>query len=117
MKIEDIAAVCHEANRAYCAVLGDHSQPHWLDAPQWQRDSAIKGVLFHRETPGARPEDSHNSWMAEKKADGWKWGPVKDPAKKEHPCYCLYEALPAEQRAKDHLFIGVCHALLPFLTE
>lgn len=42
----EIARVCHEVNRAYCAALGDLSQPPWADAPEWQRKSALNGVAF-----------------------------------------------------------------------
>ena len=106
-----IARICHEVNRAYCASLGDDSQPAWADAPQWQKDSAVNGVRMHLANPNATPEDSHGAWLAEKKAAGWTWGPVKDAGKKEHPCYIEYGRLPAEQRAKDYLFRGVVHAL------
>ncbi len=111
MQIVDIAKVAHEVNRAYCAAFGDHSQPTWDVAPQWQRDSAIAGVMFHLANPDAGPAASHESWLREKEADGWKYGPVKDPAKKEHPCYVPYNELPVEQKAKDYLFTAVIHSL------
>lgn len=107
--IEDIARICHEANRAYCATLGDLSQPSWADAPQWQKDSACNGVRFALEG-GKTPEDSHKSWLAQKEAEGWKYGPVKDPEKKEHPCFVPYDQLPAAQRRKDHIFLAVVSA-------
>jgi hypothetical protein len=107
----DIARVCHEANRAYCAALGDHSQPSWKDAPDWQKKSAITGVNYHWDNPNSTPADSHKSWLAEKEADGWKFGPVKDPEKKEHPCFVPYEELPAEQKAKDYIFLAICRAM------
>lgn len=110
-KEQFIARVAHEVNRAYCAALGDMSQPAWPDAPQWQKDSAINGVRFHLANPEAGPDHSHNSWLAEKEAGGWKYGPVKDPEKKEHPCFVPYDQLPVEQKAKDYLFRGVVHAL------
>jgi hypothetical protein len=113
MNIEAIARVCHEANRAYCLSLGDTSQKSWDDAEEWQRASAISGVLFHLANPLANPIDSHDNWMKEKLADGWQYGPVKDPAKKEHPCILPYHELPEEQRLKDALFIGVIRALQP----
>ena len=100
----DIAKKCHEINRAYCAALGDTSQLPWDQAPEWQRQSAINGVQFHIEHPDAGPDASHNSWLEEKRSAGWKFGPVKDADKKEHPCFVPYDQLPAEQKAKDHLF-------------
>lgn len=102
--VEDIARVCHEANRAYCIALGDDSQLPWDDAPGWQKESAIKGVRFILDNDNATPADSHNSWMLEKARDGWVYGEVKDPEKKTHPCFVPYEQLPVEQRAKDHIF-------------
>ena len=111
-KIEQIAKVAHEVNRAYCEALGDTSQPAWEDAPQWQRDSALAGVKFHCENPGAGPSHSHECWLAEKRASGWKWGPEKNPAEKEHPCMVPFEELPVEQQAKDHIFRAVVHALV-----
>lgn len=107
----DIARVCHEVNRAYCRALGDNSQPAWDDAPEWQRTSAINGVLFHSVNPDAGPDHSHNEWLAEKRATGWKFGPVKDAEKKEHPCFVPYEQLPVEQKVKDYLFGAVVRAL------
>jgi hypothetical protein len=113
MNFQEIARVAHEVNRAYCLAMGDTSQPTWEDAPEWQRSSAIKGVEFHAANPGATPEDSHGSWLAQKEAEGWRWGEVKDPEAKTHPCFCPYGDLPVEQRAKDYLFRGIVHALLP----
>lgn len=106
----DIAQYCHEANRGLCIAQGDHSQRAWHDAPGWQRESAIKGVLFHLQNPDASPSLSHESWLAEKAATGWKHGPVKDEAKKEHPCFVPYEALPPEQRVKDYVFKAIVDA-------
>ena len=112
MKVEDIAYVCHETNRAYCDTLGDCSQAVWAQAPQWQRDSAIKGVQFIIDNPHADPSASHVSWLKEKEVTGWKYGPVKDAEKKEHPCFVPYYELPIEQRRKDHLFGAITFALV-----
>ncbi len=111
MTNEEIARVCHEANRAYCVALGDNSQAPWDDAPGWQRESAINGVAFTLANPHAGPSASHESWLAEKKAAGWKYGPTKNPETKEHPCFVSYEELPREQRKKDALFQAVVRAL------
>lgn len=109
--VVDIARVCHEANRSLCDGLGDISQVSWDEAPDWQRDSAVNGVRFNLENPDAPASASHDSWLAEKEATGWKYGPVKDAEKKEHPCFVPYQQLPIEQQAKDHLFKAVCGAL------
>lgn len=112
MQIRDIAKVCHEANRAYCETIGDPSQAAWEDAPEWQRQSATKGVEFARDNPEASPSALHDSWLEEKRAAGWKYGPEKNPSTKEHPCFVPYGELPPEQRRKDALFRAVARALL-----
>lgn len=113
--IKDIAVVCHETNRQYCLAIGDASQKSWNDAEQWQRDSAIKGVEFAISNPDAKPSAQHDAWLADKEKDGWVYGPIKDPLKKEHPCMVAYQQLPLEQRVKDALFIGVVRAMQPLL--
>lgn len=116
MNVHDIARICHEANRAYCESIGDTSQPSWEKAPDWQRDSAIAGVGFHLANPGAGPDASHESWMRQKVADGWKHGTVKDPEAKTHPCMVPFGDLPVERQAKDHLFRGIVHTLARFIA-
>lgn len=117
MRVEDIARVCHEANESLCVTQGDFSQSSWDEAPDWQKESAINGVKFHLDNPFATPENSHENWLKEKEADGWTYGEVKDPEKKEHPCMVSYGYLPLEQQAKDYLFRGIVHALAPFINE
>lgn len=110
--VEAAARAAHEANRAWCLLCGDASQLSWDDAPEWQRTSARNGVLNIVNNPDTTPEQSHESWLAEKEATGWKFGPVKDIEKKEHPCFVPYGQLPPEQRAKDHVFGTVARAIL-----
>lgn len=107
--IEACARAAHEANRAYCIAIGDLSQPSWDGAPEWQKTSARNGVVGA--LSGATPEQSHESWLAEKRATGWKFGPVKDQEKREHPCFVPYAALPIAQRAKDAIFVEVVRAV------
>jgi hypothetical protein len=112
MDYVSIARVAHEVNRAFCKSIGDNSQVAWEDAPEWQKKSAVTGVEFIKNTPDASPSASHDSWLAEKVADGWKYGPVKDVEKKEHPCFVPYEELPTEQKSKDYIFGAVVRSLL-----
>jgi hypothetical protein len=111
MESVKIARVAHEINGAYCLSIGDTSQPSWDDAPEWQKSSAINGVDFHIANPDASPSASHDSWLKQKTEEGWKYGPVKDAEKKEHPCYVSYGELPVSQRSKDYLFKQVVHSL------
>ena len=112
--VQQIGRVAHECNRAYCLSIGDTSQPSWDRAPEWQRVSAMKGVQFHWHSleRGIKPSPSasHESWLEEKRRDGWIWGAVKDPLKREHPCFVPYEELPSQQKMKDYLFASVVEA-------
>ena len=111
MRQEDIARVAHEVNRAYCQAIGDPVQEPWDEAPDWQHSSCINGVVMHLANPNATPEQSHECWLAEKISNGWVYGPVKDPDKKQHPCCVPYADLPEAQRAKDYIFRAVVHVL------
>ncbi len=108
---QKIAIVCHEANRGYCRSINDLSQTTWEDAPQWQKDSAILGVEFRLNNPTATPESMHKSWMEQKTKDGWIYGTVKNPEKKEHPCMVPYSDLPPHQRKKDEIFSAIVDVL------
>jgi len=115
MTKENIAQVAHEINQAFCNSIGDTSQPDWKDAPEWQKSSAVNGVQFHIDNPDASPSDSHNSWLKQKTEEGWKYGAVKNPETKEHPCFVPYDQLPVEQRSKDYLFKQIIHSLKGFI--
>lgn len=116
VSVADVARIAHEANRAYCESLGDTTQKPWNEAADWQRESAMKGVAFRLEAKaqGVTPPASaqHDAWMADKVAEGWVFGPVKDASKKEHPCIVPYEQLPIEQRLKDSLFSAVVDSFI-----
>jgi hypothetical protein len=115
MTVQQIAQVCHEINRSFCIAMDDFSQLPWDEAPEWQKESAIKGVEFHLANPQAGPAASHESWMEQKLFDGWKYGDVKDAEAKTHPCIVDFEKLPKEQQAKDYLFRQVVHSLKNYL--
>ena len=104
----EVAKLCHSVNKAYCESLGDLTQQVWDEAPEWQKQSAIRGVEFHFVNKNATPEDSHDSWMKQKASEGWKFGPVKNAEAKEHPCFLPYKELPVNQRAKDYVFKAIC---------
>ncbi len=109
--IAEIAKACHEVNAALCRAFGDDSQPAWADAPDWQQMSAINGVSLVMNNPDAPPSATHEVWAAQKTADGWVRGDVKDAEAKTHPCLVPFNELPAHQQAKDHVFAALVHAL------
>lgn len=111
MKQETIARIAHEINRAYCASVGDNTQPAWEDAEDWQKQSVLNGVAMHLDNPDATPEESHQSWLDQKIAEGWTYGEVKDPEAKQHPCCLPYDELAQEQKSKDYLFKAVVNVL------
>lgn len=108
-----IASVAHEANRAYCLMLGEDSQVPWEHAPRWQRESKIAGVFAVMDGTAKTPKEQHDAWAAHKIAEGWMYGVVKDADAKTHPCLVPYDELPPEQQRKDALFRAVVLALLP----
>lgn len=109
------AEIAHEANRIYCAATGDASQVPWSQAPEWQRESAVRGVQTALD--GATPQEQHAAWMRDKVADGWVYGETKDAERKTHPCIVSYDQLPAVQRAKDALFGSVVRAMRTALYQ
>lgn len=42
----------------------------------------------------------HEVWSANRRADGWSYGPVRNDEKKQHPCMVPYDELP--EREKDY---------------
>lgn len=113
--IEAAAEAAHEVNRIYCATIGDASQVPWKDAPDWQKESARKGVVGA--LAGNTPEQSHECWLEEKRATGWKYGPVKDTVAKTHPCMVPYADLPSDQKAKDSLYLNVVRGMAAALVR
>lgn len=111
-----IARVCHEANRVFCDYNGDTSQHKWEDAPEWQRQSSIAGVRFIAFNPDAGDHATHDNWMRDKIADGWKFGEVKDAEAKTHPCLVPFDELPADQQFKDKLFCTIVRAMMAGLA-
>lgn len=105
--VVEAARRCHEANRAICATFGHAAQKPWEEAEPWQRESAIKGVLFALANPDASPEQQHEAWAADKRANGWRYGETKDAEAKTHPCLVPYAELPADQRVKDGVFRAI----------
>jgi hypothetical protein len=107
LTVHDIAKICHQTNKAFCQTIGDSSQDDWSLAPQWQKESAVAGVIYLMKNPLATNAALHNNWCEHKVKNGWVYGGVKDAEKKTHPCLVPFLDLPLEQQVKDKLFRNV----------
>ena len=43
----------------------------------------------------------HEVWSQNRINDGWTYGPVRDDARKQHPCLIPYEELPESEKDYD----------------
>jgi hypothetical protein len=95
-------------------MLGDNSLLPWEDAPEWQKESSRDGVRFQfaQFAAGIEPSASatHDEWLKQRKAAGWKHGKAKNHEAKEHPSLVAYADLPLEEKLKDYLFAAICKA-------
>lgn len=111
---EDIARCVHAAQRELQIVQGDPwpSAP-WDEADAYQVRQVVAGVAEALADPGITPERSHQLWCDRMRADGWRYGPVKDAGRKTHPCLLPWDGLPAGAQMKDRLFLAIVAALAP----
>ena len=86
------------------------------------RPADTKDVLLSDELMGLTEEmarNVHDVWSAGRIADGWTWGPVRDDAKKEHPCLVPYEELQESEKEYDRntaietlkLILSLCYRI------
>jgi hypothetical protein len=45
--------------------------------------------------------NAHAIWARQRLIDGWKYGPQRDDARKEHPCLVAYDQLPDSEKQYD----------------
>lgn len=48
-------------------------------------------------------KNTHENWSAQRLADGWTWGPVRDDTRRHHPDLVPYEELPEEEKEYDRI--------------
>lgn len=111
MTLEQIAMVCHEANKALCEANNDFSQLPWDLTATSSKYATVKGVEFLLSNPDAGHTASHDIWCKSMQDKGWKYGPVKDETLKTNPSLVPYEELSPLQKAKDALFVAIVRAL------
>lgn len=113
--IQNAAMVGHEANRAWCEYNGDYSQESWDDTSPYFISSSVDGA--RGVANGNGPEDRHESWFKNRTEEGWAFGPVKDVENKKHPDLVPYSKLPAAEKIRDRIFVGVVNVMLDAFDE
>lgn len=104
--LEEIARVCHEANRAMQRNLNEPGRSMlWDLESDFVKENTINGVRLIR--LGYSKEEMHAEWCERMQEGGWKWGPVKDRLKLEHPCLVAYRDLPSTQRHKTEVIRAI----------
>lgn len=98
-----IARIAHQCWVSYQMAL---NQPTNGDPTDDQMASHVAGIREWMKNPDMTPEKNHESWMKHKLETGWKYGPVKDPVKKEHPCLVPFGELPLVEMLKDVVNLG-----------
>lgn len=81
---------------------GDEQAQHVIDSTY----EAVLAIISGEVTTA---QDLHNKWRRSKLSAGWSYGPVKSYELKQHPNLIAggYDALPAQERLKDVLFLAV----------
>lgn len=112
MQPEQIAEICHAANRGLQSAAPSPGIPvaaEWADLDERMQSSILSGV--HGVQDGKTPEESHDAWCDFKRADGWVYGSEKNADLKTHPCLVPYDELEESDRIKDSLFAAIVHVL------
>lgn len=96
--LDDLARVCYEANRVVFETYADEHPAPWDQLSPEDKQGSLDCVKFHLDNPRADISAYHSHWLGIKKAEGWKYGPAKDPETKEHPYFVSFEALPVKKK-------------------
>ena len=62
-------------------------------------------------TEDQRARLMHENWVRFKLADGWTYGPAKDPIGKKHPLIVDYDRLPAVEKVKEFMTLVTVRVL------
>ena len=69
--------------------------PKPIDLSDVTLDSSLESLVE------ALADNVHDTWAKGRMDDGWTYGPVRDDAKKHHPCLVPYNELPESEKEYD----------------
>lgn len=69
--------------------------PNPIDLSDMALDASLESLVE------ALAENVHDTWAKGRMDDGWTYGPVRDDAKKRHPCLVPYNELPESEKEYD----------------
>lgn len=69
--------------------------PNPIDLSDVTLDSSLESLIE------ALAENVHDTWAKGRMDDGWTYGPVRDDARKHHPCLVPYGELPESEKEYD----------------
>jgi len=115
-ELDLVTRAAHEVDRSWNEVIGAHVNKQWevlTEKEQQTAKNAVIGVITH----DFNAEQTHVSWVAEKKSQGWTYGEVKDLERKTHPCLVSWAELPIEFRVKDELWVDTVRSFVKHLWK
>ncbi len=72
---------------------------HYEPAPRDTSRVVLPGPIV--ELTELLAKNAHENWARQRISDGWRYGPRRDDAKKEHPSLIPYEQLPEDEKEYD----------------
>lgn len=96
--LEAMARIVHACWVSFQIAAG---QPYNEEPDDDDLASNKRSIVNFLENPDRTPEQSHEMWMADRLANGWVYGSVKDKEKKTHPDLVPYDQLPEIEKRKD----------------
>jgi hypothetical protein len=108
-----IAEGIHVFNAYLQRRFGEAAAPDWAECGDAMQARGLQLVRGYR-TGSVTPRQAHERWCTAMKADGWVWGPRKDPgaAPPTHPNLMDWPELPRLQRLKDEMSYMITVGLL-----
>jgi hypothetical protein len=90
----------------------------WMDREAPFREQFVKTIeRICADGYETTPEREHDSWWRAYEAMGWKYGPVRDRERKEHPDMVPYNDLTIDERDKDEIFLELCKFARKYICD